>query len=196
MARKLVMSVLNVELRVLLVNPFKLLILAEGQVNSTGWSEGKLEFQGLKEGTAEYTFTASPPGGPSGAVISTIHASTQYADDPQVLTAVRVVSANNEVIVQRDTPAVLSANVRGGGDGRPWPWRMFESAIKTSSPQGNGTTWPFGRATLASLAFDCNLRGMLLRVLRPGEVGTSDWNPNRVTMHVDESGVIEDVTFG
>lgn len=207
MARELVMAVLKVELRVMLVSPFKLLVLAQGQVPTGGWHEGRLQALDLKDGELTYEFTAERPSGRVLQVISDIQGKALYADDPDLVKRVTVKAANNSVTVARGVGGTAAKLM----DDRfvPFPWR---SIATFNTAEGNGTTWPFsggggttwpfkegGQAQSASMAGAsgcCPQQGMLLRVMRPGEVGTTDWNPNRVNIHIDGDGIIEDITCG
>lgn len=70
----------------------------------------------------------------------------------------------------------------------PWPWK------KIIRKENNPTPFPLAfSADDLSQSVSQFLTGRKLRVLKPGDVGTADIDPGRVTIHLADSGRIESV---
>jgi hypothetical protein len=88
-------------------------------------------------------------------------------------------------------PLALADN---GDDLFPWPW------LRQNGEQSNVKNMV--RLIKQMSSPDMNpvlvreLIGKPCRVLRPGDVGTSDFQPWRVNIRLDENGTIDEITFG
>ena len=95
-----VRSVLDVSIVILKTNPATLAVRAIGQVNSGGWTNGRLEpriyIQFPPDGIQDFDFVADPPTGPSTTVLSYISsAPLHWPGFPPNLKGVRVHAATN-----------------------------------------------------------------------------------------------------
>jgi hypothetical protein len=206
MSHVLVLGVRQVLADVVLVSPFKLRVWARGVVSSSGWSNARLRFVTVEDGSAIFDFEAEPP--EKGKIVlprlQDVEAVGHYVDDPSILTRITVRSKNNAETIELNAAPFV---VQGGGV-LPWPWHL--PSIMAAQARGgdtwpfrggdnwpfvgNGSTWPFGGGgdpaggrTLVRKQFSSaygELIGMRLRVLKPGEVGSTDFDQNRLTLYL------------
>lgn len=207
MTRTLVTEVLRTEFALTHELQPKLMLAAWGEVPTTGWKNGKLEPRATgqpdAQGLIEADFTAEKPTGLVSQVLSAIPASLILSAEAKRVRIHTAAAQPYEVTVPQGTggsvslPLSSAPNRRGsahgflprvsvpaGGGSDYWPWG-----------EGHIGPWPWRSALDAPTTLP-DLIGMTIRVLGPGEVGTTDWNPNRVTFFVDAKRAILDIKVG
>lgn len=101
---KHIRSIVSVDLAFLKSHPPQLLVSSIGTVNSGGWKNGSLDLRYYivppADGIQDIDFVASPPAGPSTAVILPISAQTTIFPIPPWLKGVRVHAETNHVLAE------------------------------------------------------------------------------------------------
>ena len=93
-------------------------------------------------------------------------------------------------------------------DPGPWPFFLVPTAAQVIAGGDNGVPWPFKMKLekIGSLKDDSAVWAELIRsvflgkscrVFNPGsDIGTSDFVEDRVNIHLSDTGLVQDVTFG
>ena len=170
-------------------HPPQYVINVKGQVNTGGWSNPRLELVGtVTDGIQNYDFVMDPP--KPGVMVTqgfteTPKASINLGRASSSIKGVRVHSATNNIEKLFDLGKSESMVVAGGGDYFPW-------SVNT---QGGGDAWPWSvkqmpENTPVSLR---DIIGHIVRVARPGDLVTQDFQPGRVTVYLDDKSRATDV---
>lgn len=169
-------------------HPPQYVINVKGQVITDGWSNPRLELVGTAtDGIQNYDFLMDPPkpGVMVTQVIATHVASINLGRATSSIKGVRVYSATNNIEKLFDPGMSESMVVAGGGDA--WPWSV--------NTQGGVDVWPWSvkqmpENTPVSLR---DIIGHVVRVVRPGDLVTQEFQPGRVTISLDDKSRATDV---
>ena len=93
--------VTTVQLEIQESSPPTLVVKAEGEVRTTGWTDAGLSravyVDPPADGIQDYTFSAMPPSGPSGDQITPVEAEDRWPGYADWVKGVRVTSETNEI---------------------------------------------------------------------------------------------------
>jgi hypothetical protein len=164
-----VKEVTEVKLSLAKSKPPQLQVKASGKVPTTGWTNGTLTafvyIQKPPDGIQDFDFSATPPDGPSGDMVSDIEAGCVIPDPDnywghgQKLVGVRIHAANNSMEALY-SPAEAGANTFD----HPVPWpHITQNTTKVSFP---------------------SLIGKQLRVYKTGDALTMDLVFNRANIEI------------
>lgn len=176
-----VLTVTDVRLQILKSNPPRLVILADGQVPTTGWCCGELlawrYIVPPADGIQDFDFVAVPPAGRALQVVAPIHAELDQEVDfasfwgpDRPLRGVRIHAREDSKMALLDAEALPFSD-------HPVPW-------------------PWGKAGGASAFGLPDLTGMLLRAYHTGDVLTDDYRRDRVNIELGLNQRIAKVWFG
>lgn len=168
-----VYKVLELSVVTLESNPPKYQISAIGQVNSGGWTNGRLEARGDAVGGIQaYDFVADPPklGTIVTGALSRLPAS--IAIGQPAIKGIQVFSMTNSLQKIFAAGMFESTAVASGVD--YWPWSVKDI------PQ---------EAVLTIR----DMIGRTIRVVRPGDHVTQEIQPGRITIHLDAASKATDV---
>jgi hypothetical protein len=116
MKRK-ILEVVSIDLQILKSEPPILVITAEGNTASAGWTEGELNpyvyIMPPADGYYEFDFVAKPPSGPAGSVLTSIGAKTAWPDFPKNLKGVKIYGSKNSM--KKELGNISVPIVSGGG---------------------------------------------------------------------------------
>lgn len=168
--------------------PPQYVINVKGQVNTGGWSNPRLELVGaMTDGIQNYAFVMDPPkpGVKVTRDTATHTASINLGRASSSIEGIRVHSATNNIEKLFDLGKSESMVIAGGGDA--WPWSM--------NTAGGVDVWPWSvkqmpENTPVSLR---DIIGHVVRVVRPGDLVTQEFQPGRVTISLDDKSRATDV---
>ncbi len=188
-------KVTKISVSIVKTKPPKLVIGCDGQVVSSGWSNGRLEpriyVMPPADGIMDFDFVADPPTGISMPVITPISVTEIIDRDPshfwgkgKPLKGVRIHASANKMTKELDYQKSVELFE---GDFTPWPWLTIgkvggaETAGKRINPHLPLTV----------------LLGKSVRVYRTGDMLTLDHNTHRANIEIDpKSNLVVDVWFG
>lgn len=179
MPAELIFDVTTVSYAVHKGNPPKLLIQAEGVVNSTGWTMPKLEITSLQDGVLTYEFKAEKPTGVVLWVMTKIHAEAIYEGDISKIDAIKVMGAEGDIAQVK-----LGENDKRDGNTTP------------STTDGDASSIAFPVVTrFRQREKVSDLIGLKIRILKEGSQATFDLRSDRINIFVDKEQRIEKIWF-
>ena len=183
---KKILAVQEVRISLLKSNPPQLIVSASGLTSSPGWTDARLVPGAAQPSPGELhlDFVANPPRELAPWVLMVVSANILIPEGVEDLARVVVHASSNQQDVALSSE--LQTQAGGGGD-TPTPFQTKRLA----GGSGDSPT-PFHEHEGPS----DRMIGMTLRVVRPGDVVTGDYDENRINLFVNDTNRIEKILVG